>query len=1020
MCCHRMLSALLLTSATAAPLTYQPPVITVPPGFSIELVAAPPLVGHPMMACFDERGRLFIAESAGFNLDEKQLEERRPNFIRMIEDTDGDGVFDKSVIFADKLMIPNGALWLDGALYVAEPPGIWRFIDTDGDGVADRREHLAGNVRSNGMSSTLHGPVLHPGGRLFWCSGQQGYSLEKDAEPPPGRIAPGVFSLTRDGAEHEVFAIGGTANPVEVTFNDEGEVFGTIAILDRVDGQRNDALMHWIYGGIYSHNPNDPVPLKRTGPDLPPLSRVGQVAPAGLECYRGASFGAEFRGNIFWSQFNTRRVLRTRIERDGATFRSKDEDFLVSESVDFHPTDVIEDADGSLLVIDTGGWFRHGCPTSHIAKPEAKGAIYRIRRTDARKIDDPRGLKLDWTGANVVTLLDDPRPAVRDRAIATLAQQGDRALDALKSPAPTIMARRNAVWTLSRIGTTAARKMIRDSLKDADASVRQAAANALGCARDRDSVSALIERLERDAEPSVRREAATALGRIGDGIAVAPLLAALRKSGDTFLDHSLIYALIQIGQPDLTRAGLSDSATRVRRGALLALSQMKNAGINRDQLAPLLRADAVELQRAAFSVAARDDMVSAMREQLTGTIPAPRATLFEETLAAQAGVRAVQQLIVDVLRDPQTAPPTRLLVIDAIQHSTVKPFPDAWIDPLAAELHASVSEVRLAVVALARARALKPLDGPLTKIAADAQQPAPFRLACLDAIAPRLGTVDDALFTLVDDQLAAADTPTGRLSAARTLAALRLSKPQILRLVKRLPSADALILPTLLQAFTRAANDEVGQALVAALEKAPAITSTRADDLARLLEEYPAATQSAAKPLLALLGANLERQRARLEELSPLLNGGDVGRGKQVFFDQKATCVACHRVSGQGGVIGPNLSTIAEVRSGRDLLESVVFPSASIVQSYHPFNVGTRDGQSHFGMLIRETPEAVWLRAVDLTEVKIETAQIATMAEAPISLMPQGLDAILSADELRDLLAFLQSLKTIRSSAPER
>jgi len=268
--------------------------MTVPAGFTVELAAPPHLVGYPMMACFDERGRLFIAESAGFNLDEKQLAERRPNFIRMLEDTDGDGRFDRSTIFADQLMIPNGVLWHQGALYVAEPPGIWRYTDTNNDGVADTREHIAGNVRSNGMSSTLHGPTLHPSGRLFWCSGQSGYSLDKNSEPPPGRIAPGVFSLKVDGSEHEVYAVGGMANPVEVTFNDEGEVFGTIAILGRYDGQRNDSLMHWIYGGVYAHNKNDPVPLKRTGPDLPALSRVGQVAPAGLAHYRGVAFGSEF------------------------------------------------------------------------------------------------------------------------------------------------------------------------------------------------------------------------------------------------------------------------------------------------------------------------------------------------------------------------------------------------------------------------------------------------------------------------------------------------------------------------------------------------------------------------------------------------------------------------------------------------------------------------------------------------------------------------------------------------------
>jgi putative heme-binding domain-containing protein len=97
-----------------------------------------------------------------------------------------------------------------------------------------------------------------------------------------------------------------------------------------------------------------------------------------------------------------------------------------------------------------------------------------------------------------------------------------------------------------------------------------------------------------------------------------------------------------------------------------------------------------------------------------------------------------------------------------------------------------------------------------------------------------------------------------------------------------------------------------------------------------------------------------------------------------------------------------------------------VYPSASIVQGYHPFIVATRDGQSLFGILIRETPEAVWLRGADLTEVKIETGRIASMMESPISLMPQGLDAALSKDELRDLLAFLQSLKKLTSSAPER
>ena len=97
----------------------------------------------------------------------------------------------------------------------------------------------------------------------------------------------------------------------------------------------------------------------------------------------------------------------------------RDEDFVVSSNLDFHPTDVLEDADGSLLVVDTGGWYKLCCPTSQLHKPDVLGAIYRVRRKDAPRPEDPRGLRLAWsklTAGELAVLLDDPRPAVRRRA----------------------------------------------------------------------------------------------------------------------------------------------------------------------------------------------------------------------------------------------------------------------------------------------------------------------------------------------------------------------------------------------------------------------------------------------------------------------------------------------------------------------------------------------------------------------------------------------------------------------------
>ena len=88
--------------------------MTVPAGFVIEKVAGPPLIERPMMAGFDDRGRLFVAESAGLNFDFKKLSENPPNFIRLLIDSDRDGIFDKSTIFADRMTFPSGALWHDG------------------------------------------------------------------------------------------------------------------------------------------------------------------------------------------------------------------------------------------------------------------------------------------------------------------------------------------------------------------------------------------------------------------------------------------------------------------------------------------------------------------------------------------------------------------------------------------------------------------------------------------------------------------------------------------------------------------------------------------------------------------------------------------------------------------------------------------------------------------------------------------------------------------------------------------
>ena len=507
------LSMLLVLVAAAVGLAedlpFQPPPLSVPDGFAIEVAAAPPLVKYPMMACFDERGRLFVAETQGKNLDKKGLLAAKHRFIRMLEDTDRDGRFDKSTIFADRLVMPEGALWHRGSLYVLSSPYLWRFADTDDDGVADVRERLVGYMDFTGQANQ-HGAYLGPNGRLYFSGGHLGYDIKgKDGKFVTKGRAAAVFSCRTDGTDVEVFGNGGI-NPVEVAFTPDGELLTTCPIFDSIGG-RHDALIHWIRGSTAGPKDYAPPVLKQTDYRIPSVRRWGQVAPSGLTRYRSNAFGKAYRDSLFATHFNTATVVNIHLSRVGSTFEGVDTNFVTSTSRDFHPTDVIEDADGSLLVIDTGGWFLISCPFSKVSKPEIMGAIYRIKKIGSPDVTDARGTALNWstTGVEIAERLDDSRPVVRARAIETLALRGESAVPVLSRilQSGSVQARRNAIWSLSRIESEAVRIPLRAGLKDQAPSVVRASIRSLGVVRDKAAVADLQPLLESPSWP-IRRSAA--------------------------------------------------------------------------------------------------------------------------------------------------------------------------------------------------------------------------------------------------------------------------------------------------------------------------------------------------------------------------------------------------------------------------------------------------------------------------------------------------------------------------------
>jgi putative membrane-bound dehydrogenase-like protein len=1009
--------------------------LSVPPGFEVERVAGPPLVNRPIVADFDEEGRLYVADSSGSNDKVEQQLAERPHRIVRLEDTDDDGRFDRSVVFADRMMLPEGTMWFEGSLYVAAPPSIWKLTDTDGDGVADRREEWFRGQTLTGCANDLHGPYPGPDGWIYWTKGA---FAEQTYERPgrPALVTRAAHIFRRRPGDHaiDVVMTGGMDNPVDVAFTPSGERILSATFLEHPQAGRRDALVHAIYGGVYGkpHAVLDGHP--RTGDLMPVMCQLGPAVPAGLTRYGSRAFGDDYRDTFFAAMFNLRKVTRHVLEPDGATFRTRDSDFVVSEDRDFHPTDVIEDADGSLLVVDTGPWYKLCCPTSQIARPEVFGAIYRVRQTKAASPDDPRGRRLGWHGMSptgLAALLDDPRPAVVERALRQLAKAGAAAVPALEmvlASSPSVDARRNAVWALTRIDGNAARQGSRPALDDVDRSVRQAAIHSAALWRDRGALPQLLSAL-RSAEPPVQRAAAEALGRLSDARAVPQLVAAAATSRDRVLEHSLTYALIEIGDVAATETAAADAgASSSRRAALIALDQI-GRGLTPDRVVPLLDSGDTVLASTAWWIAARHPewggaLAGYFDRQLASADDrdAARGDLSHK-LAVFAGSRAVQQLLADHASNAARAG-AAMVALQAMSIATssavpagvrLKELPASWPAAVARALQSQDPEVVARALAVARAApAPEPgaagLSGALRRLVRNRRAGVETRLAALAALVSAGDVVDTPGFDLLRSALEPGSPAPQRMAAAAVLEKSKLDSDRLRLLVPAVETAGPLELPRILRAFEQGTGEQVGLALIAALDRSKARATLRADTLRPRIANYPEAVKAAAERLLASVNAEGGNE-ARLEKLLGEVGGGDVARGRTVFNSARAACLSCHAIGYIGGRIGPDLTKIGQVRGERDLLEAVVFPSASFARGYEPVEIRTRSGEVHAGLLRTDGADEVVVGSAAGTDTHVPRRNVAAIEPGTISLMPSGYADLLTRQELADLLAFLKAAR---------
>lgn len=919
--------AVIVTGKAALPL----PKHDLPPGYTLEVAAAAPLVTHPIMGCLDDKGRLYVGDAVGVNWNKKQLEENPPNRVLMLEDTDHDGTFDKSTIFADKMTFPQGACWLNGSLYVCSPPGLWKLTDTNNDGIADEREMIVGGFEYTGNAADVHGPFLHPNGRLYWCHGRKGHKVtQKDGTPVDESMACGIWSCRPDGSDVAWHSLGCGDNPVEVDFTAEGDIIGVQNLYH--SQPRGDTIVHWLYGGVYERADQLKAiaHLPRTLETMPVMYNFGHVAVSGCAFWRGWPSTKNAR-QFMVTHFNTQRLVRMELMPEGSTYKAVENEFLKMHNPDIHLTDVMEDPrDGSLLLLDTGGWFRIGCPASLMAKADLLGAVYRIKPMQVQS--------------------------------------------------PSLAARRasKALWEL----------------------------------KDEAEVAAQLASLDPGAV-RVALEWVAENKRVGGGIDNA-VVKLLDQPLDPAAEHQLLFALLNVPPPSM---GIGGSDLNARRMLLVEASRSPGSRAFADTVEHLLQ---------QFDPAKSPAIVPAMRRSLAvmpdggriaslafgswlqeNSISAAKLDFISQVIAEKIAEESMQKNISKMLS--HAGAEVRATALKILASQTLGITNEAWFPPLDKLLAESPTPLVLDVVKKLRS---PHFDAALQAIANDTKRPFAIRLKALDSA--KSVKLTGETFTMVKDVLAdPAASSAAKIQAAGMIASAPLLKPQVLEIARVFASVGPVELKALLPLIRKHKDADTCRVLAGEIAKNPVIASQQESAYRTAFSDLPPEIFEGV--ILPAYNAAVAATEAKKRQLSPLAEkvsaGGNVANGEKHFKGGKGTCIACHKIGDVGRPIGPDLSHIGAIRTERDLLESILFPSNTLARDYEAHVIETSDGQQTLGVVKSHAAEGLVVLDIAGQEKTIAHQTIIGDTTLTTSLMPMGLDQTMPEPELLDLVAWLRSLK---------
>lgn len=496
-------------------------------GYHLELVASEPMIHEPVAIAWDGNGRMFVAEMNTYMQDAEGSDEMKPVCkVKRLEDTNGDGKMDKSVVFIDNLLLPRLILTLDDRLLVSETNSnhIYSYRDTNGDGVADEKKMVYRNdeVNTNNLEHQKSGLIWNLDNKIYVTYQDVRYKYDNGMLKTEKLIngSGGQWGLANDNYGRLFYSAAGGETPA-LDFQ-QNPYFGRLDVGGQLD---KDFQSVW---PVIS-TPDVQGGLGRLRPDST-LNHF--TACAGQSVFRGTALPADAVGDLFIPEPVGRLIRRAKLRNTNAkitlTNAYPGEEFIASTDMNFRPVNSATGPDGCLYVVDMhrgiiqeGNWTRKGTylrnqiDQKKLDKNIGRGRIYRLVH-DGIKPDKTVPRMLSLPSAQLVQYLSHPNGWWRDNAQKLLVVRGDKSvaptLEALALKSTVQLGRIHALWTLNGLNALE-RPVLLAALKDQDAEIRKTAlwiAEEALTNGDQDLLTA-VEALKNDPSADVRLQLALSL-----------------------------------------------------------------------------------------------------------------------------------------------------------------------------------------------------------------------------------------------------------------------------------------------------------------------------------------------------------------------------------------------------------------------------------------------------------------------------------------------------------------------------